>query len=62
MERCQRCFNDTGGVSIMSMFNEQMICMDCLEREKKNPRYNEAREAEAAACRRGDYNFPGIGL
>jgi len=62
MERCQRCFKDTGGCTTMSMFNTQMICMDCAEAEQNDPRYNEAREADVAACRRGDFNFQGIGL
>ncbi len=30
--------------------------------EQHHPRYEEARRAEAEACRRGDFNFPGIGL
>jgi len=46
----------------MSRFNTEIICLDCEEKEKKHPRYEEARQAELDACRRGDFNFPGIGF
>lgn len=46
----------------MSMFNTQTICMDCKDSERKDPRYKEAQEAELAAVKAGNYNFPGIGL
>jgi hypothetical protein len=45
----------------MSMFNTQTICMECKEAEKKDPRYQEARAADEAAIRGGNFNFPGIG-
>lgn len=60
MKQCDRCGKETR-VRIMSVFNTDDICMECKEAEKKHPRYQEAREAEADAVRRGDYNFPGIG-
>jgi hypothetical protein len=43
------------------MFNTEVLCLDCKEREEQHPRYEEARRAEAEAVRRGDMNFPGIG-
>ena len=46
----------------MSMFNTQTICMECKERERRSPRYKEALEAERAAVKAGNRNFPGIGL
>jgi len=58
---CERCKSETR-TSIMSMFNTQMICMDCKEKEKENPRYKEAIRAEAEEVRKGNYNFKGIGL
>lgn len=58
--KCQRCRKETS-IHIMSMFNTQEICMECKDAEEKDPRYQEAREAEEAAIRRGDYNFRGIG-
>jgi hypothetical protein len=44
----------------MSMFNEDCICMDCKEKERQDPEYKKAVEAEHEAVKRGDYNFPGI--
>lgn len=58
---CPRCGKNTN-VHIMSMFNTQDICLDCAKEEKKSPHYEEARQAEVEACKRGDFNFPGIGL
>ncbi len=47
---------------VMSFFNTQMICLACEAAEKAHPAYVAAHEAEVAACLRGDYNFPGVGL
>ena len=61
MELCERC--GKGAIArIMSMFNTQMICLECKEAEKQDPRYAEAVRAEMEARQRGDYHFPGIGL
>ena len=57
---CDRCGQETISQS-MSFFNTDMCCHDCLEKEKKHPKYQEARDAEEAAVRRGETNFPGIG-
>lgn len=43
------------------MFNTEMICMDCKSKERKHPKYEEAREAERQAVLNGNYNFEGIG-
>lgn len=61
MSMCQRCSKETN-IAIMSRFNTQIICMSCEEAEKRQPDYEKARKAEEDAVRRGDYNFPGIGL
>ena len=61
MAKCDRCKQETG-VLIMSMFNTQMICPGCRDREQADPMYEQAREQELEAVRRGDYNFGGIGL
>lgn len=58
--RCDRCDAELD-VSTMSMFNTEVICMACQEREHRHPLYAQARDVERAACSRGDYNFPGIG-
>ena len=60
MSRCRRCRKETSAITC-SMFNDDMICMDCDDAEMAHPQYAEAKEAEAAAVRGGDYNFSGIG-
>ena len=59
--RCDRCGKQTTS-HIMSMFNTQDLCLECKDKEKKSPRYEEARRAEEAAVRSGNPNFKGIGL
>ncbi len=62
MTRCDRCHQETMATT-GSMFNTQMICTDkCMDAEKAHPDYKRAVDTENAACLRGDYNFPGIGL
>ena len=60
--RCDRCGGTLDGGRIMSMFNEQVICMACREKEQKRPDYREAVEADLDAIRHGNRNFKGIGL
>lgn len=55
---CDRCGRPLDGARIMSMFNEQTICMDCSAKELERPDYKAACDAEIAA----DRNFKGIGL
>lgn len=62
VKNCQRCGKDTNRVTIMSMFNEQIICKHCKETEKKDPRYEQAVNADNEEIRKGNYNFKGIGL
>lgn len=58
--KCDRC-GEACPCRIMSMFNTQMICDDCKAHEERSPRYKQALEAEEAAIRSGNLNFPGIG-
>ena len=60
---CARCGADLTKVSsIMSKFNQDTICADaCKTREKANPNYKAADEAEIAAVRAGILNFVGVG-
>ena len=37
------------------------ICMKCAGEERQHPDYRMAADAELAAVRSGDRNFPGIG-
>lgn len=58
---CNRCGKETN-VHIMSMFNTEEICMDCKAAEEMRPDYKDAVATDEKAIRRGNYNFPGIGL
>ena len=57
---CQRCLGETN-CFIMSMFSEAQICIPCSESERESPRFKEARAADEAAIKSGNYNFKGIG-
>jgi hypothetical protein len=58
---CDRCGKETRA-TIMSMYNTEMICLDCKKAEEQRPDYEQARKAEAEAVQGGNFNFPGIGL
>jgi hypothetical protein len=59
---CDRCGADLNKtVHTMSMFNTDHICLACKSKEQAHPDYEKAREAETAAVRQGNMNFPGIG-
>jgi len=58
---CDRCGQETRS-TIMSMFNTDIICMACKDREKQRPDYKAAGDAEREAVRSGDFNFPGVGI
>ena len=58
--KCQRC-NKDANPQMMSFFNEDMICAKCETLEKAHPKYKEAKAAEMAEVRKGNYNFKGIG-
>lgn len=57
---CHRC-GAKSSVHMMSRFNKDLLCMDCIDREQEHPDYQRAAKAELEAVRRGDYNFPGTG-
>lgn len=61
MTRCQRC-GEEAMATIMSMFNTDIICMDCKDAECKRLDYDAAAEAERRAVQSGNYNFKGVGL
>ncbi len=60
MTICDRCSKETRS-TIMSMFNTDIICMDCKSKERKRPEYKAAVNADDDAIRAGNYNFKGIG-
>lgn len=60
-ENCDRCHQSTNGVTTMSMYNEDVICMSCKDAEKKRDDYKQAVDADIAEIKKGNYNFEGIG-
>lgn len=61
-ENCERCDQPTNGITIMSMYNEQIICRTCKDNERKREDYSKAVEADNEEIRKGNFNFKGIGL
>jgi recombinational DNA repair protein (RecF pathway) len=61
-ENCDRCHKPTDGMTIMSMYNEQIICMECKGKERQRPDYQKAVQADVDEINKGNYNFKGIGL
>ena len=60
-EYCDRCHGSLKEGRIMSMFNEDCICMKCKDEEMKRPDYDKALEAVNEESRKGNRNFKGIG-
>lgn len=58
---CDRC-GQKGREFKGSIFNTQVICPHCLEKERNHPLYRKALETERAECLKGNLNFEGIGL
>jgi DNA repair protein RadC len=57
---CERCGGATNGVTTMSMFSEEVICMPCKQKERLHPDYQIAVDTENEAVKVGNYNFKGI--
>ena len=57
--KCNRCKKETN-VSIMSMLNTQEICMECKDKEKQHPRYEEAQQREFEEVLKGNLNYRGL--
>ena len=59
--KCQRC-GVKSNASTMSWFNTDLICMDCADKEKSHPKYQEAKDRENEEVRKGNLNYEGIGF
>lgn len=59
---CDRCGKSLEGGRIMSMYNNDCICLSCKEEERKRKDYGLALEADINAMKNGNYNYSGIGL
>ena len=62
VENCDRCGKPLNGCRIQSMYNHDVLCMDCKDKETQREDYSKAVEADHAEIKRGNYNFAGIGL
>ena len=60
-KKCDRCGGSLERGRIMSRFDTSCLCLDCEREERQHPDYQKAADAELAAVRRGNMNFPGIG-
>ena len=60
-EFCDRCGGSLKDGRIMSMYNNDCICMKCKEAERRRADYNDAVKADHDAIKAGNYNFAGIG-
>jgi hypothetical protein len=58
-DKCDRCGESTNGTTTMSVFNEDVICMDCKKEEKNDPEYQAAVEAEYEEIKKGNTNYKG---
>lgn len=58
--RCHRCAQETT-THTMSKFNQDLICLNCDDEERRHPDYLEAVEREREAVLAGNLDFPGIG-
>lgn len=58
---CNRCGGDLSGGRIMSMYNEDCICMECKRKEEQRSDYKQALDADHEEIKKGNYNFKGIG-
>lgn len=60
IDNCERCNLPTNGTTIMSVFNKDIICMECKELEKKDPKYKLALDSEIEQIKKGNYNYEGL--
>ena len=60
--KCDRCGGSLSGGRIMSMYNDDCICMACKDKEMRRDDYSKAVEADHAQIRAGNYNYASIGL
>lgn len=61
MKTCDRCDKESTTFTC-SFFNEEMICMECKEKERNHPSFEEARMKERSEVLKGNMNYKGIGL
>ena len=57
---CKRCFKQTI-VTVCSWFNTDMICLECSNKERLHPDFENAKRKALDAEKNGNYNYEGIG-
>ena len=57
---CDRCCGSLDGGRTMSMLNTQCICIACSTKEKLDPEYKKAADAEREQVKNGNYNYKGL--
>ena len=57
---CDRCPTPLS-TSIMSRFNEEVLCLACEAQERAHPDYAYAAEVEMRHVQAGNFNFVGVG-
>ena len=59
-KNCDKCGGSLTDGRIMSRFDESCLCILCSDKEKQDPDYKKAVEAEHEQIRRGNYNYEGL--
>ena len=59
-KNCDRCGGDLSRGRIMSMFDTSCLCMPCSDKEKQDPDYKKAVQADNEQIKKGNFNFEGI--
>ena len=57
---CDKCGGSLTEGRIMSRFDESCLCILCSDKERQDPDYKKAIEAEHEQIRQGNYNYPGL--
>ena len=58
-KHCDKCGGNLNGGRTLSAFNLDVLCMGCKEKEKQDPDYQKAVEADHEQIRCGNYNYEG---
>ncbi len=61
-EKCDRCGGPLAEGRTQSMYNADVICVECKRKERGRPDYERAVAADVAAVKAGNWNYKGIGL
>jgi len=57
---CTHCGGPLTNGRICSMFSTDCICISCSDKERQDPDYKKAVEADHEQIRKGNYNYAGL--